>query len=167
MPRPGDFGVTATPGWKAWAIRFVTRSPVNHAILCVDDLEAIEGRPEGAGYIALTAYPDAIWSDLPLTDAQRASIVAHGRSHKDAPYSWLDDLAIGLADLLRGVHLKLPPFVRDRLKRKDRLQCAQLVDLSYAEAGVHLFPDNRYAGDVSPGDLLGVIQHHSPVTQGA
>jgi hypothetical protein len=42
--------------------------------------------------------------------------------------------------------------------------CSQLVDLSYHEAGVELFDDGRIPGDVSPGDLLDLIQAEAPVT---
>jgi len=153
-PQPGDFGVMATGGWGARLIQVVTHSPVNHAILYLGNGWCIEGRPEGAGPVRVDAYAGTYWSHMDLTDEQRESIVAHGRSHLGAPYSWLDDLAIGLAHIFGRA---LPQFIRRRLSSRDRLMCSQLVDLSYLEAGVHLFDDGRLPGDVAPGDLYDLI----------
>jgi cell wall-associated NlpC family hydrolase len=159
----GDYGVVRTAGWAGTLIRWVTRSTVNHAFIYVDG-QVIEGRPAGAGYASLAGYPVVEWSHLPLTDEQRAAIVARAKSHIGAPYSWVDVVAIGLADLF-GWHI--PATVRARLGRKDRLMCSQLVDLSYHEAGVELFDDGRIPGDVSPGDLLELIQRTPAPSEGA
>jgi hypothetical protein len=158
--QPGDFGVVRTTGWAGTLIRWVTRSKVNHAFILVDG-QVIEGRPAGAGYASLKSYPVVEWSHLPLTDEQRAAIVARAKAHIGAPYSWVDVVAIGLADLF-GWHV--PVSVRQRLARKDRLMCSQLVDLCYHEAGIELFTDGRPPGDVSPGDLLLLIEAEAPVT---
>lgn len=154
-PQLGAFGVVATGGWQAWCIRKVTRSPVNHAFLFLGDDDIVEGDPKGAQISPVTKYPDAVWSTMPLTDVQREWIAAHGFWHVGTPYSWLDDAAIGLADIFGH---KLPPLIRRFLSRKDRLMCSQLVDVSYQEAGVHLFDDDRLPGDVSPGDLYDLIR---------
>lgn len=161
MPDTGDFAVMATSGWKARVIRWVTRSPVNHAVLHVGDGQIVEAQPHGARLSPAATYPAAIWSAMSLTAEQRASIAVHGRSHVGAPYSWLDDAAIALADVFGR---KLPLFIRRRLSRPDRLQCAQLVDLSYHEAGIHLFTDGRLFGDVAPADLYQLIESRSEVT---
>ena len=155
---PGDFGVMATSGWAARLIQIVTRSRVNHAILYLGNGWCIEGSPDGAGYVRADAYPDTYWSNMDLTDAQRDGIVAHGRSHLGAPYSWLDVAAIGFAHIFGRA---VPPFIRRRLSLPNRLECAQLVDLSYLEAGVHLFDDGRLPGDVMPADLAAWAEDHS------
>jgi hypothetical protein len=154
-PQLGAFMVVKTGGWPAWWIRRITRSSVNHAAIYVGHGQVIEGRPQGAGYCDVDAYPQAIWSSMQLTDQQRVRIVGYAYKHMGAPYSWLDCLAIGLAKVTGK---KLAPFIRARLSRPDRLMCSQLVDLTYTEAGVPLFSDGRLAGDVSPGDLLELIE---------
>jgi len=52
----------------------------------------------------------------------------------------------------------VPAAVRRRLANPKRLECSQLVDAAYLEAGVHLFSDGRIPGDVAPSDLLLLIQ---------
>lgn len=157
MPNPGDFCLVATPGVIAWLIRAVTRSTVNHAFILTDPGEIIEADPSGAQVVPLSNYDGMpqTWSLMDLTDAQRAAIAGHALDHEGDPYSWLDDVCIGLSHLF-GWHV--PAAVRRRLARSDRLQCAQLVDVAYLEAGIHLFSDGRIPGDVAPSDLLGLIQ---------
>lgn len=153
-PDLGAFGVVRTNGWVAWAIRKVTRSEVNHAFVYVGNGEIVEANPSGAAWASVDEYPNAIWSHMPLTTQQRHAIANAATSLVGTPYSWVDDACIGLADLF-GWHVPEP--VRHRLNRRDRLMCSQLVDVAYSKAGVHLFPDGRIPGDVSPGDLLRLI----------
>jgi hypothetical protein len=161
VPELGAFGVTATSGWKAWVIRRVTHSAVNHAFIYVGDGQIVEAQPSGATVSPAVDYPNAIWSHVPLTTQQRHAINNAARGFttandgKGIPYSWVDDACIGLADLF-GWHVPEP--VRARLNRKSRLMCSQLVDRAYSMAGVHLFPDGRIDGDVSPGDLEHLIE---------
>jgi hypothetical protein len=145
-------GVTPSSGFTAWVIRTVTRSPVAHAILAtgVGD-EVIEAEPDGARPNHARTFRDVTWLtnlSAGLTDAQRTAAVAWAREHLGTPYSWLDDLEIGLVDLFG----RAPGWMRKRLASTDTLQCAQLCDAAYAAAGVHLFT-GRPAGGVSPGDL--------------
>lgn len=152
-PRPGDFGVTRTSGFGSWVIRVVTRSKYNHAFIVIDAEHLIEGEPGGARPNKLTAYPHAAYSSINLTDAQRNQIVAWAKAHIGTPYSWLDDLEIGLVDLFGWA----PKWMRKRLSSTRTLMCSQLVDAAYAAAGVQLFSDGRPAGGVSPGDLARLI----------
>lgn len=155
MPELGAFGVTATTGWKAWVIRAVTRSTVNHAFIYVGNGEIVEANPSGAAWASVDKYPHAIWSHTALTTQQRHAIANAADTLVGTPYSWVDDACIGLADLF-GWHVPEP--VRHRLNRRDRLMCSQLVDRAYTKAGVHLWNDGRLEGDVSPGDLLHLIE---------
>lgn len=154
IPEVGAFGVTRTDGWKAWVIRRVTRSTVNHAFIYVGGGNVIEANPAGAGWAPADKYPHAVWSTMDLHG--RGTAIAHAAwALVGTPYSWVDDACIGLADLF-GWHV--PQAVRSRLSRRTRLMCSQLVDTAYLSAGIHLFPDGRITGDVSPGDLLHLIE---------
>lgn len=64
------------------------------------------------------------------------------------PYSALDYAALGL------LHLHLPStWVRRRVETSGHLICSALVDRAMCRAGLHLFTDGRYPGDVMPADL--------------
>lgn len=166
-PALGAYGVTATHGWAALLIRAVTRSTVNHAVLYVgpqtfdwggrhyvNEPAVVEAQPAGAALAPVGAYPAAIWSPAP-PEGNTEALVAQALGLVGTPYSWVDDACIGLADLF-GWHV--PEAVRKRLNRVDRLMCSQLVDVAYRRAGVNLFHDDRIPGDVSPGDLLDLIE---------
>jgi hypothetical protein len=157
MPIPGDFAVVATPGLMAMLIRLATRSKVNHAFLLVAPGRIIEANPGGAAESDLANYDGMyqVRSAMDLSPTMRAAIVDAAQGHLGDPYSWLDDAAIGLTDLFRW---HVPAWVRARLARSDRLQCAQLVDQCYLEAGIHLWDDGRPPGMVAPSDLLLLIQ---------
>ena len=94
------------------------------------------------------------WSDMDLSPTVRAAIVDAALNHVGDPYSWVDDACIGLTHLF-GWHV--PAAVRRRLANPKRLECAQLVDVAYLEAGVHLFSDGRIPGDCAPSDLRDLI----------
>lgn len=155
MPELGDFGVVRTNGFLGRLIRVVTRSSVNHAFVYVGGGQIVEAEPAGARLAPVSEYPTIVWAGWPLTGPQQTAVADAARSLLGTPYSWVDCAAIGVAKLF-GEHV--PPAVRRRLNRKDRLMCSQLVDYSYQLGGVTLFPDGRYDGDVSPGDLLDLIR---------
>ena len=149
-PQPGQFFTVRTNGWQAWVIRVVTRSPVNHAGLCVGDGQVIEGQPAGAAFFPDDHYPNAVWSTIPLTPDQGLRIAAIGRTKVGTPYNWVDVIGIGLTRLFGA---RVPKFIRDRVSNPASLFCSQLVDECYLEAGVHLFTDGRLPGSVSPDDM--------------
>ena len=155
MPQPGDYGVTATNSWVSAAIRWCCKSKVNHAFVVLDGGNIIEAQPNGARVRTVDEYPDAIYSRAPLTDKQRASIVAYAKAEIGCRYNFLD-IAAQLLVRVFGWHA--PKFVLNRLADPERLQCAQLVDWVYEESGIQLFPDGRPEGLVAPSDLLNLIQ---------
>jgi len=148
-PQPGDYGVERTRGFTAWAIRVATRSAFSHAFVVVRDGYVVEARSKGAVCRPL-GIRDAIYSSdaIKLSASDRNGIVIEAEDLIDTPYGWLDIVSIGL--LQYGIR---PKFIRDRVKRTDRLICSQLCDLACLRAGVHLFDDDRLAQDVTPGDM--------------
>lgn len=161
-PRPGDFFIVRTGGWQAWVIRTLTRSVVNHAGILVPGGRVVEAEPAGARLGWAKAYPDAIWSQVDLSEQERAAVTLAATNLLDIPYSWWDCACIGLADTFGH---RVPLLIRRRLERTDRLMCSALVDYAYDQAGVHLFTDGRLFGDVSPGDLLPLCQPNPAVPQ--
>ncbi len=151
-PQMGDVGVVASPGFVGWAIRLVTRAPVNHAFVYVGAGRVVEGWQTGARYNDTTNYPSAAWLtnlSATLTDEQRTQISAYAVAHIGTPYSWVDDAEIGFVDVFGWA----PKWMRKRLASDATLQCAQLCDAAYLAAAAHLFADGRAQGGVSPGDL--------------
>lgn len=173
-PQPGDYLVTKTGGpWydrlAAKLIRFDTNSPVNHAAVAVGPTEThpegaiIEARPGGAGYNSIGAYPGATWSTgrlpeaLTPTDEQRRKIVACATTFIGTPYSWLDIVAIGLAQKRLGKVVDGDEWWVKRVSGDGHLICSQLVSEAWREAGIALIP-GRLDGLVSPGDLYDLLQ---------
>lgn len=163
-PRPGDFGLVRMSGLTRWAIRLGQWlngdgfADYQHAFLVLDDESLIEAEPGGARIRPLSEYSDAVYSDWPLTEEQRAAIVAAGRELEGIPYSVLDYLSLALVRL----HIR-PRWVTRYVASTGHLICSQLVDHAYLMAGVHLFTDGRFEGDVTPADLVSVL--HGPIRE--
>lgn len=157
MPAQGDFGVTRTGGPVAWIIRRLTRSSVNHAFICIGSGQLVEADPVGVSLNVTDRYPKAVWSSVELTDNQRAAIDHYAIAHLGAQYNTVDILALGAA-LAFG--WRAPAWVHRRLASNGRYICSQLVVDAYRAAGVDLAP-GRDSVDVTPGDLLAVIEQRS------
>lgn len=84
----------------------------------------------------------------PLSDEQRAAILAAAEQLLGTPYGFADIAALALSKL--GVKL---PFLSKRLARPDRLFCSQLVDIVWQAVGFHAFDDGRPPQSVTPGDI--------------
>jgi hypothetical protein len=153
-PQPGDFLCVPVSGEVGKLIeigQFLAGQkfqPYEHA-------EVYVGQPDSAspwGY-TVSAYPNrqgrqplggppgsvpgALWSSalVPLTDAQRASIVLWALANQHVGYSAADYFALAAARL--KMNLLLPPL-RDFIKDSGHLICSQFVTLAYYQAGVDL-----------------------------
>ena len=155
VPRLGAFMVTETGGFVAWAIRKITKSPVNHAGVYVGHGFLVEAQPGGARVSLAARYPKAIWSTPPISVHTDLAIINAALDLVGTPYNFLD---IAAQALVRVFHWKAPNWALKRISNPERLQCAQLVDIAYGKAGVELFSDGRPAGLISPGDLYQIIE---------
>lgn len=157
-PRIGDFGVVATGGTAARLIRWGTDSPVNHAFVYVGAGRIVEAEPDGAAVASASKYGDRpVWSDgveLGLNTTARLKIAHAALTLVGTPYSWLDIVAITLAQPRLGSHEHVAAWIS---RHSSGLICSQLVDVAYQRAGVVLFDDGRLPGLVSPGDLYDLI----------
>lgn len=159
-PQPGDFGLTRINGLGGRLIRAGQYlngdgyADYEHAFIVGPGGQVIEADPSGARAAADT-YPDSetVYSSWPLTDRQRLDIVAAAYNFVGTPYSWLDYVSIALRRL--GFR---PQWLRDYVASSKHLICSQLVDAAYTAAGVPLFTDGRWAGDVTPACLLHVLE---------
>lgn len=162
-PKPADFGLCRIPGHVGLAARIGIWlngdgwHHYQHAFLVLEDQQLLEAMPGGARARPLTDddRAAATFSDWPLTDQQRDSVVYHARLLVGTPYSVLDYLSLALVRL--GIR---PAWLRRYVANTGHLICSQLVDEVYLRAGIHMFHDGRFPGDVTPGDLAKVL--HGP-----
>jgi hypothetical protein len=171
----GAVFLTAVPppaGWWIGLGQALCGAPsrFSHAGIIVDaDGTVVEAEPGGARIGHLSAYAgqpllvcDPVQREvndaarvlkgdvavLELEGLHRARIVTEARKLIGTPYSALDYAALGL------LHLHLPStWVRRRVETSGHLICSALVDRAICRAGIHLFSDGRYPGDVMPADL--------------
>lgn len=174
--QPGSFFVVDVPGPGGWWIGVAQAlagdaSRYKHAGLILDaDGTILEAEPNGARLANISEYAgDGLLIGDPVLDhvshqpccppgaypALQDWVVTEARKLVGTPYSWLDYAAIGL------LHLGHPwGWLRRYVATSGHCQCAQLVDLCYLRAGVHLFTNGREPGDVAPADLAAWIEDH-------
>lgn len=158
MDYTGQFGLTTIGGRVGWWVglgQFLIgdASRFSHAFTCVGNGEVVEAMPGGARLSPLSMYTEGpkaavtVFSDLNLTDGQRATIAATARALVGTKYNFLDYLVIALDHW--GIR---PKRLRKYMADRGHLICSQLVDLCFMRADIHLF-QGVDPGDVTPGDL--------------
>lgn len=160
---PGDFFLVPMRGIGGPAIRFGQWlngdgfDPVQHAGMYLGSGETIEAYPGGAirGNISAYAGLDIVWSSgfFDLAPDQRMKLVEIALGFEGVPYSFLDYAALAA----HRFHVQTPGLKRF-IEESGHMICSQLVDHVYELAGVHLFDDNRWHGDVTPGDLYNLVK---------
>jgi len=157
MPHPaGTIFVLRTRDLVGVLIRWVTRSRVNHAGVCLGGGGTVEAKMRGA--TSRQEHPGAVYGTELLSEIERqrpgagADIAAAATQLLGTPYGFVDIAALGLADL--GMRQKWLERIVDN---QHALICSQLVDQACLNVGVHLFNDGRMPGRVDPGDLEQLI----------
>lgn len=178
-PPAGSFVLTriaGSTGWWVGTAQAVCGMPSRwtHAGIALGDGLSLQAEPGGAsiGPISRLTGREHVVSDAPVrlalkaaweagpidmrTEALlRARVVDIARTFEGCPYSFLDYAA------LAALHLHLPSeALRQYVDDSGHLICSALLDRVYDWAGMHLFDDGRYSGDVTPSDLDGWAQAH-------
>jgi hypothetical protein len=163
VPISGKVGLGVQIGQWLAGDRF---QPYDHAAIYA-------GQPDKAGPhgYSISAYPDhrdrlplpcppaelpgSLWSSglIALTPVQRQAILRWADLHKTVSYSFLDYAALAL----RALHAHDPGLQRF-IADTGHMICSQFVDAACSSAGVHLFSDGRWPGDVMPSDLAMLLQ---------
>lgn len=132
-------------------------SPYSHAAVVVSDEldpQIVEAEPGGARVARLSEYDG--WgyttSHWPLVETQRVAIADAARALIGTPYSFVDYGSLALSRF----HIR-PGWVVRRLASSKHLICSQLVDECYRTAGLPMFGDHRFPGDVTPANLGAVL----------
>lgn len=157
QPQVGDFGVVPIPGRGGRLIRIGQwlngdgYADFEHAYVMVEPHRVVEAKNDGAGYSTLV-HAGSLWYSCP--EESREAVAREAVALIGVGYSWVDYFA------LAAVRFKLAwtsKTLRRYVTGSGEMICSQLVDAAYQRAGVQLFDDGRLPGDVTPGDLYGLI----------
>ena len=133
----------------------------SHAAILIDDgndenAQIIEAEPGGAriGHAGEYGKPGIGWikSSWNLDDNTRDRIVLEQKLLLNTPYSALDYGSLALLHF----HIR-PEFVVNYVANSGHMICSQMVDEVYKRAGLQMFSDGRFPGDVTPEDLESVL----------
>lgn len=165
-PRPGLIGLTSVHGEVGKLIQFGQWlngdgfGKWQHALISLGDGLVAEAEPGGARIAPAAEYDYVFWCEnigRQCTDAQLLAIAAAARRYTQpgpwgnhgVPYSFLDYASL----TARRLHVPAP-HLREFIASSEHMICSQLCDQCALDAGVHLYHDNRWAGDVTPMDLF-------------
>lgn len=163
VPQPGDIGLTQISGLGGRAIRLAQwlngdgyKHNVQHAFVVVGVFggvpEIVEAMPGGAQLVR-NWHPASSTVYLRCPAEHREAVAEAARALKGVPYSAADYLSL----TARRFHLPVP-HLRRYIKASGHMICSQLADHAALKGGWHLFKDNRWEGDVTPGDLVDLYQ---------
>lgn len=153
-------GVTGVAVWLLQAINW-DLSRWTHVGVILDTGYVFEAQPGGATLTPLSKYadrpgavvthrllPDGGLHRLDLTPQQREAVSNVAREYVGYRYGW------GTYAYLAAYRLGLRSrWLRQRVRRSDRMICSQAADQIYRDVGIELFGDGRMPMDVTPGDL--------------
>jgi hypothetical protein len=158
-PSLGDIGLTQIGGRVGFGVKvgqwlngdgFVD---VQHAfiVVAIDSRGTwiVEAEPGGARQVYLTEYDDdrVYWLQCP--EESRLRVAQAARNMVGVPYSFLDYGSLAV----HRFHIPTPMLKR-YIANSGHMICSQLVDHAALQGEWHLFEDNRWEGDVTPGDLF-------------
>lgn len=153
-PQPGNYGVSHGGGMVGELIRHATESWAGHAFVYAGNGMIIEAAPPATRLVPAASHPDAVWNTgEPLTEAQRASIVARAHALLGTPYDYPAYIGFALEVLkLRTAQQLSPEFRRDTWR-----VCSADVADEYGFAGIDLTAGLKFPNLVSPADLYNRI----------
>jgi hypothetical protein len=165
-PQPGDFAVVTAGGIPGKLVRLAELangsgpySDYQHAFIYIGEGQIIQAEPAGTSYGQLTPHGKTLWSTghFNLTLEERDKICDAARGYVGVPYSFLDYVALILH------HFRIPaPHLKAFIASTRHQICSQETDQCYLDAGVHLFDDGRWPGDVTPADLAKLLSEDTP-----
>jgi uncharacterized protein YycO len=156
-PPIGLIGLTSISGDVGRLIRFGQWlngdgfTTWEHAFISIGGGLIVEAEPGGARVAHASEYSTVHWCHglASLANSiQLENTEVYAKHYVGVPYSFADYLALSAHRL----HIPAPDLQR-YISTSRHMICSQLVDACYAQSGIKLFKDGRWAGDVTPGDL--------------
>jgi hypothetical protein len=154
----GQIGIcTDGTTWIAKEIEWATRSPCHHVVVCINNTECVSAEPGGVILRTIHAYGHLTLSRFPLTNQNKAAIVAAARAKLTLPYNYAIYLPLLIS---RITDRPVPVPVAEWLGHRRNVDCSQLADDIYRAAGIPLF-DPGPSDIITPGDFwrLFVTRH--------
>lgn len=118
-------------------IRWVTRSPVHHIVIGVDDETCISAEPDGVRRMPIRHYPHIEWLPPQGTPAQLEQVVWHAENMCGSRYNNHAFILAGL-DALRLIPRWASQPLADWADDYG-VTCSGLADLVHTAAGIDLF----------------------------
>jgi hypothetical protein len=122
-----------------------------HAFMSVGDGLVVEAEPGGARVAHSSKYAVVHWCYGLYklgTVRQNENAALAAKRYVGVPYSAADYFALAAHRL----HVPVPGL-QGYVSSSGHMICSQLVDQADTDAGIHLFADNRWPGDVDPLSL--------------
>lgn len=158
VPQVGMIGLTQISGEVGKAIRVGQYlngdgfSIWEHAFILLPGGLILEAEPGGARIVPLN-YDNIYWCtniDKLIHPSTTPTEISHvAESMKGIPYSFADYASLAAHRL----HI-WAPGLKHYIQTSGHEICSQLADDFYYKLGVHIFVDDRWPGDVTPGDLF-------------
>lgn len=157
QPPAGLIGLTPISGQVGRLIEFGQWLNGNgfhqweHAFISIGNGLIVEAEPGGARVAHADEYSTVYWCNSLYklgTEAQLQNTEDWAKKYVETPYSFADYFA------LAQHRLHIPgPGLKNFIASDGHMICSQLADRCYANAGIHIFTDNRWPGYVTPADL--------------
>lgn len=168
VPRPGLIGLTSVHGDVGKLIQLGQWlngdgfGRWEHAFISLGGGLIAEAEPGGARIARTSEYGFILWCEniaAQCTEDQLLAVAVAARRYtgpgpwgaNGVPYSFLDYASL----VAHRLHVPAP-HLREFIASSHHMICSQLCDQAYQDAGVHLYPGGRWAGDVTPMDLFGL-----------
>lgn len=160
-PNIGDIGLTTISGHVGRLIRFGQWlngdgfTKAEHAFVITESardgkpfriVEAMPGKDGARDVPNWHADADTVYLRCP--DEFRFAVAAAARELVGTPYAWSDYAALAL----HRFHIPTP-HLKHYIETSNHMICSQLADRAAERGGWRIFSDNRWNGDVTPGDL--------------
>lgn len=160
-PLPGDLifchvhgAVGALIGFGQWLVG--DASPYEHVAIYLGDNKVIAAQPGGVRIDDLASCGDDYLASthlLPLTPAQREDICRIAVAKLKVKYSFAAYFYIALHRRF-GIDAG---WLKKRIEDSGHVICSQYADDTLHAAGVDIFDDGRWPGNVDPGEMINEI----------
>ena len=144
----GTIMLVNRPGLIPAGIRLFTRSPWNHAAVCLGDGWTVEAGPKGAFVGREANYTSGHYAVNPgvFTAPQRKLITDKARASIGVPYDYLDIALLAI----HGITGRFEPHLKRVVDNSKSMICSQLAAVCWQAAG---FDWGKDPSVVTPADI--------------